>query len=231
MKHVSTCILSWVVALTLLAALPATACPRDLPAGLRAAVVGQDVVVNGLALSMAQVSGRDTAAAVLERTATAWRAAGYDVRRSSLPGWDVLAALGDTCMTTLQLTDKGRAFGYLAIGKPAAASAEGQGQGQGMSVPVPPGAAVLSSVASRDDGRRGTLTALTSGQTPEQLNAYYMRRLTREHWRGVSSRLQADRSRRLLRAVVSAQRGRQRIDVVIWRAGSTHALVNLADAL
>jgi hypothetical protein len=229
MKHVSTCILSWVVALTLLAALPATACPRDLPAGLRAAVVGQDVVVNGLALSMAQVSGRDTAAAVLERTATAWRAAGYDVRRSSLPGWDVLAALGDTCMTTLQLTDKGRAFGYLAIGKPAPALA--QEQGQGMSAPVPPGAAVLSSVASRDDGRRGTLTALTSGQTPEQLNAYYMRRLTREHWRGVSSRLQADRSRRLLRAVVSAQRGRQRIDVVIWRAGSTHALVNLADAL
>src|SRR5207244_1325405 len=118
---------------------------------------------------------------VLDRTETAWRAAGYDVRRSTLPGWNVLSALGGMCMTTLQLAGQGAAFGYLAVGRAAPVRA-------GLApAPLPPGATVLSTVASEDDGRIGTLTALTSGQTPEQLNAYYMRRLAGDHWSGVSA--------------------------------------------
>ena len=204
----------------------AGACPNKVPAGVSAINVGKDVLVNGLSLSMAQVHGSESGSVVLERTAKAWQEEGYDVKTTSVGHWAVLSALSDKCMTTLQLNPQGAASGYLAIGtasRPTLARVP--------VAPVPPGAKVLSTVASDDDGRKGTITVLSTSQSLEQVKSYYLRHLGDDKWSSITSQVQADRNRKPMRAVISAQRGRQRIDVVMWRDGVTQAMVNLADAL
>lgn len=204
----------------------AAACPAGVPAGLTAVAVGQNMVVDGLPLSVLQVRGRAAAAAVLAQAESAWRAAGHDVRRTEAAGWQVVAARSDGCLSTLQLTDRGGTFGYLAGSRPAAALRPGRA-----SLPVPPGATVLTTVSSNDDGRRGTIAALASSRTLEGLHGDVLRRLHSDKWDAVSSQVSLDRSRTPVGALVSARRGRERIEVVIWRDGATHAVINLADAL
>jgi hypothetical protein len=205
----------------------ALACPQQLPKGLSAAAVADDVVVDGLAVSILQVRGRESAAALLERLEKEWQDAGFAVRRNNAAGWSVLAALSDKCLTTLQLVDRGGAFGYLAmngLGKVLHARTAAR-------LPLPPGATELSRVVSNDDGRHATTLALTSSQSIDSLNVFYMQRLNDEGWQGVHAQVTLDRNRAVAAAVVSGQRGRERIEVVLWRDGVTHAVVNLAEAL
>ena len=219
--------------LTVMATSFASACPAGVPPGLTAVAVGQDMVVDGWPLSVLQVRGRTPAAAVLAQVETAWRAAGYDVRRVQAALWQVLAARGDACLITLQLTDHGKAFGYLAVSRsnlpPGGA---GPAAKQAMArLPVPPGAAVLTTVSSSDDGRKGIIAALTSGRTLEGLHGDVLKRLRADGWGALSSQVSLDRSRAPVGALVSARRGRERIEIVLWRDGATHAVINLADAL
>ncbi|UUZ55958.1 hypothetical protein LP419_11250 [Massilia sp. H-1] len=60
----------------------------------------------------------------------------YKVKRNEASGWDVLSALSDTCMTTLQLGDRPAAFGYLAVNKLKKSVRVARGD-----MPVPPGGA------------------------------------------------------------------------------------------
>ncbi|KQQ91779.1 hypothetical protein [Massilia sp. Leaf139] len=201
----------------------AGACPERVPAGLKPTVVGEGVRVDSMNLSILMVEGAEPAAAVLDRVERTWREEGFDVKRNRAGSWNIVSALGERCLATLQLADSGKAKGFFAVNplKPVAVRAP----------LAPPGARVLSSVSSReDDGRRGTIAALVSSQPVEALRAFYMRRLQDDNWSSVRADA-APRSGRENAMVVSAQRGRERIEVVLWRDMETHIVVNQAESL
>lgn len=205
-------------------ALPAGACPQRVPAGLASTVVGQDVHVDRLSLSILKVEGTEQGAAVLERVERAWRAEGFQVKRNRAPGWDIVAALGERCLTTLQLQDKGAASGFFAVNPLALA--------RRTAPPMPAGARLLSSVASQeDDGRRGLMSALVSGQPLDALRTYYMQRLRADDWESIRADVSEGGAGTRASVVLSAQRGRERIEVILWREGESHIVINQAEAL
>jgi len=213
----------WFALALVLGAASATACPQRVPAGLAPTVVGEGIQVSGMRLSILKVQGAEPAGQLLDRVERAWRGEGFDVRRTRSGGWDILAALGERCLTTLQLAERGSANGFFAVNPLARAR---------VSAPMaPPGARLLSSVNSDDDGRRGSISALTSSQSVEALRDYYMRRLHEDDWQGVRAQASAGKGGRIDTVVVSAQRGREQIEVVLWRELDSHIVVNRAEAL
>lgn len=202
----------------------AMACPRMVPVGLTPAVVAEHVEVDGMRLSILHVRGKEDAATLLARVEAGWKQDGYQVKRSHPAGWQVLSALSERCLTTLQLVDQGSTAGYFAINPLKRTST--------VAAPLaPPGVRVLSSVRSQDDGRKGTITALESNQSMEKLIDYYLRRLQEDDWNAVRADALADRNFGLGGILLSGQRGRERIEVLMWRAGATQIVINQADTL
>ncbi|MET3139953.1 hypothetical protein AAKU61_004336 [Undibacterium sp. GrIS 1.2] len=115
----------------------AFACPKQIPEGLNGVTVGSDVVTNGLAMTISQVQGRESVEEIMQRTQKTWIAAGYSVKRNSTLGWDVLSAMGNQCLVTLQLTKRNGAFGYLALSHKTMSSSVTP---QSMGAPLPPNA-------------------------------------------------------------------------------------------
>lgn len=213
----------------LLALLPggiARACPEKVPAGMHAVSVAEAVAVAGVDVAILQVDTREHAAAVLERVTRDWRDAGYAVKRNEAQGWQVLSALSEKCMTTLQLVERDGAFGYLAVNRFTRTAA--------VRLPVPPipsGAKVLSNVVSDDDGRRGQTMVLAASQSVAQLAQFYKQQLTDANWSGVRALSAMGSGQALKQATVSAQRGRERIEVVIVRDAGTKVVLNVATEL
>ncbi len=212
-----------IAALAAVLPLLAGACPQQVPAGLQPTVVGDRLSVNGMRLSILLVEGAEQTPAVLDRVERAWRAEGFDVKRTGAPGWNIVSALSDRCLTTLQLGEKGAAKGYLAVNPLSVARAP---------APLaPPGAKLLSVVSStEDDGRRGTIAALVSRQSVDSLREYYMQRLRADNWDSVRADGTGGKNSGKP-VIVSAQRGRERIEVVLRREMETQIVVNQAESL
>lgn len=204
----------------------ALACPQKLPSGMTAVTVADTLVVNGMGLSILQVESREDGAKLLERLEEEWSEAGFAVKRNQAQGWTVLSALSDKCLTTLQLTGQGAAAGYLAVNrfdKPRLSKLP--------TAPQPSGAKVLSSVLSDDAGRMGSTTMLSAPQSIDELADFYTRRLRSEGWEAVRPMGMMGRGNKYSSMTVSAQRGRERIDVVIVNNEGSKVVVNLASAL
>ena len=205
----------------------AGACPEQLPPKMTAAAVGDDLAVNGMPVSILYVQGPEPVATVFAQLEKVWREAGYDVRRNTLPGWSVLSALSDKCMTTLQLQGQSGSAGYLAVQRRAPSALAAR-----PSVPMPPGATVLSVVDSNDQGRKATITALKTWQPLTAVREFFVHRLREERWGAVRADVaMSDRNLGPQAVVVSAQRGNQRIEVVLWRDGDTWIVINAGATL
>lgn len=213
--------------LSLAVPLLAAACPKQVPAGLSPTVVGEGIRVDDMSLSILMVEGPEQAVEVLDRVERGWRAEGFEVKRNSSAGWNIVSALSERCLATLQLGEKGSAKGYFAVNPLARVRAD--------KPLAPPGARLQSAVSSKeDDGRRGTIAALVSSQPVDALREYYMYRLRADGWDSVradAARNEGQGNARGKAIVVSAQRGRERIEVVLWREMETHIVVNQAEAL
>jgi hypothetical protein len=144
------------------AALAAMACPSNVPTGLFGTDLTQDVVVNGLPLSLTQVQGNDAAADVLNQTEKTWKDAGFAVKRNSVPGWEVLSALSEQCLVTLQLVPGQSATGYLAVRRKERREAASLAT---FGLSLPGDTKVGSQVASNDQGRRDVTLAMTSAHS------------------------------------------------------------------
>ena len=214
------------LALLLAGAGHAMACPQKIPTGMSAVIVGEDVVVNGMKMQMLQVEGKQKVAPTFDQVEKEWTEAGYLVKRSQAEGWNVLAALSEKCLTTLQLVDKGGSFGYLAVNK-----LDKYAKVRQPKVPLPPGAKVLSTVQSDDDGRKGSTMALAVSQSVQQLTEFYLKRLRDDDWSGVQAQALMGKDRALAGSTVTGQRGRDRIEVVIVRDGDVKVVINMAAAL
>lgn len=213
----------------LLAATAAYACPKQLPEGLAGVAVGQDLVTNGLAMSITQVEGRESVIDVLKRTEKTWKDAGYQVKRSNAAGWEIVSALSNTCMVTLQLISRNGAFGYLARSRTRIVNAMTP---QSAGAPIPDDAKVTSSVASDDDGRKGLTLSMTSARSPDDLNRFFMEQLKESHWGAIRSQVfKYVKPQDTSSILVSAQRDRKRIEIVIWPEQETQIVMTISDAL
>lgn len=206
----------------------AQACPSQVPEGLKAVPVANDVVTHQLNLSISQVQGSAAVEDILNRTAAVWKAGGYDLRRSKAAGWEILSALGKGCLVTLQLTSRDGAFGYLARSKQSlgvAPTAASRG------VPLPHDVKLLSSVASDDSGRRGLVLSMTSNYSLDEINGFFLQQLTDNQWQAPRSNKVVNTKSRVTTLFVTAQRARARVEIVAWHDRSTQILMTISDAL
>lgn len=201
-------------------------CPTGVPEGLRASAVGSDVVVNGIAMAISQVQGKEKVADILDRAEAKWKAGGFQVRRGSTAGWEVLSALGDRCLVTLQLAKRDGSHGYLARSRKATFVLSAASMG----IPVPRDARIDSTVASDDDGRRGLVMSLSSPQRMEDVNRFFMEQLHERRWTGIRSHKFTDTARGKTMLFVSAQRDRQQVEIVIWPEQGSQIVMTVSDA-
>jgi len=206
----------------------AQGCPKGVPPGLSAIAVGSGIVLGGRAMAISQVQGPGKAAAVIDRVEQAWKEGGHQVRRASTAGWDTVAAQGATCLVTLQLADRKGVFGYLAHSTPSTAPALTP---RSFGVALPPDATVNSSVASSDDGRKGLVVSLSSSRPLDQLNAFFMRALGEANWSALRSHKIVNPVSGKASLLVTGQRGRNQVELVMWPEGRTQVVMTISEAL
>lgn len=205
----------------------AGACPQDVPAGLQGEPVGQELVVNGLPMTVRQVQGRGVSAELLDRMAREWQQAGYEVKRSRAGHWDVLAARSEECLATLQLIDRQGMFGYFGVSRPQKARGW---LPKDLGIALPGGVQLNSVVTGTDGGRRGHTIGFSSATRGiDDLDQYFLRQLGAKGWEGVSSH--EVRSGAAQRArIVSARRAGAEFSLVLWEEDrSSRALLNLSE--
>lgn len=212
----------------LLSCAAARACPAQVPPGLSAIAVGSKIVVNGLSMAINQVQGPGTAAGVLDRVEKAWKEGGYEVRRGAAAGWETVSAKGNKCLVTLQLVNRKGVFGYLARSTPAIAAPLTP---RSFGLAVPADAKVDSSVASDDDGRKGLVVTMSSSRSLDQLNEFFMRQLGESKWSSLRSHKIVDPANGAESLLVSAQRGRNQLELVMWPEGRTRIVMTVSEAL
>lgn len=221
----TVCLLAAGIALPAMAGGPA--CRAELPPGLVATPVAEDVATAGMAMSITHVRGKEGVDALLRRAGQLWTERGYVASRGRVGTWEVLSGLGKDCLLTLQLAgDGGGSAGYLARSRKAGAAGV---TARTMGVPLPADATVTSSVASSDDGRKGLVVALRSPRSAEALGKFFLDRLAQERWSGARAHVIQDR-RGAVR-FVKAQRERTQIDIVIWGGAATQAVLTVSEAL
>ena len=185
------------------------------------------MVVNGLPMSILQVRGQGRPQEAVQRTELAWKESGYDTRRHVAGEWLVVSAASDRCVTTLQLVERGGAYGYLSVSQPD----KGQPQpGKALQRLLPAGLTVESAIESRDQGRNGVTAVLgAERQSPQEVRDALLRRLQGQDWQALKAQrirqpgMQADSER------VTGQKGRQQLVVVIWRDTRTQAVLSLSE--
>jgi hypothetical protein len=222
---------SILIATLLLLSLGAHACPRTADRSLVGPGVGEDLVVNGLPLQIQQVSSRDDVTAVIARVKQAWSDAGFDVKTRELGPWQIVSALSDRCLTTLQLMQSnGNTVGFLAIGEPGKAKDRAVVVKRG-NLSLPSGAQVVSSLSAKDGPRSSTTTMITSRRSVTDLRDHFAAGLTEAGYGNVRMQ-EIQRRGAIERAqLVTGQRGGEIVEVVIFDQHGTTAVINQGQAL
>lgn len=209
--------------------LSAPACPSQIPSGLSPLDVAQEVATNGMALWVTQVEGSEPVDALLDRTEKAWKQAGFGVKRNSAQGWSIVSALGERCLVTLQLKAGKRSSGFLAINRPITKSVASLA---GFGVSLPADAKVTSNVASDDSGRRGVTVSMTTPKTLDDVSQFFIDQLGKQQWTAIRPhRVRSANAKPQTAQLISAQRGRQQIQIMAWTEMETQVVMTVADGL
>jgi hypothetical protein len=211
-----------------LSALNAYACQAKLPEGLSGDAVGSNLGSNGILMSITQVKSQQPIKEILDRTEIVWKEAHFDVKRSTAAGWEIVSGLRDKCLVTLQLSNHNGAFGYFAVGRPGSAPKVTL-QSQGLD--LPDAARVTSSITSDDDGRKGLTTSMTSSRSLDELRNFFMDQLREKKWGDVRSHTVAGVRSGVASLLVTAQRGRKQVEIIMWKERETQIVMTLSEAL
>ena len=201
-------------------------CPA-LPSDIKpTTLVGKNLWVQGHGVTVVQVRAQAQAADEIASTAKAWRAAGDQVTTTHAGGWQIVSALTRTCMATLQLPAKGT-DGYFSV------STAGMAPPAPTALPLalPDGVAVTSTVISNDDGRKGYTLTVTSDLTPDSFERVMADALRNQGWEAISGFAVTHPQNKHVGRVLSAQRGRLRVEVAALSGMPTRAVINVSDAL
>lgn len=212
----------------LLGAQATTACPKRPPGGVLGQPVGEQMVVNGITMSVSQVESKGSTDELLEQAAKAWKEAGYEVKRNDAAGWDVVAAISKECLATLQFSKASGSVGYFSLGypkKPAVTSPRALG------LPLPADVKVTSNVQSVDGGRKGLTMSMTSTRPLHELTVYFAEELVKQGWSGVRPFGVVDVKTKKVSQRISAQKGRQQVQIMMWSELNTQIVMTIAEGL
>lgn len=218
----------FLAAVALAAATGSQACPTAVPVGLSGIHIARDVAANGLSMTMTQVEGRATVGELMDRTEKAWKEAGHAVKRNRAAGWEIVSALSEHCLATLQLTPRNSAFGYFATNKRAAFAAPTLAS---FGLALPAGVTIASQVAGDDGGRRGLTLALRSSRPLDELSRLFVEDLARRDWSGIRPHRVVHGPTRKASQLISAQRGRQQVQLMLWADRETQIVMTVSDTL
>ncbi len=180
-------------------------------------------------MEVTQVTGNEAVNAILNRTEKNWKEEGFKVKRNSAVGWEIVSALSDKCMVTLQLMTRNGAFGYLTRSEPSTLNAITP---QSLGVSIPGNAKITSSLLSDDDGREGLTMSMTSTWSLEELNKFFALQLNENKWTGISSHEMRSMNAQVINSIsVKAQRGRKQIEIVIWPEREAQIVMTISDAI
>ena len=207
--------------------LATSACPLSTPSGLAGESVGEKTVVNGLPVLIQQVSGLERSDQVLARVASAWADEKFDVRRQRAGEWDVVSARSAKCTTTLQLIDRSGSFGYFAVSEPGRTTAW---LPKSLGFTMPGSVTLNSTVSSNDGGRIGHTITFSTQRSIEDINDYFLGELGRKGWTAVKSH-EIRVAEAPLKKVISGQKGREQLSLIVWDDGQTRAVLNVAESL
>jgi hypothetical protein len=216
--------------LALACATAAQACPRSADRSLVGPSVGQDMVVNGLPVQIQQVSSPDSIETLLGRVERAWKDAGFAVKRQSVGPWQVLSALSDDCLTTLQLRAAGGTVGLFAIGQPH----KNKGRGalvKRSGVVLPSGAHVVSVVAAGDGPRDSTTITINSKRSVSELREHFLQALRDAGYGNVRAHEIRRRGAMQRAHIVSGQRAGEVVEIVVFDHEGTTAVINQGQGL
>jgi len=216
------------LALLLTQAVPAAACPTTVPGGMRSEPVGEEIIANGLPMRIRQVTSKEASLGILDRVEQQWKDDRYTVTRQRVGTWDVVSARSAECNTTLQLMDRdGAAVGYFGVADP---KRQAEWLPKKLKVKLPGNIELGSTVASNDSGRNGLTIAFSTKRSVMDINDYFMHALQDAGWSALQSH-ELRKSPTEFARVVSAQRERDQISIVLWDDGRTRAIVNISEAL
>lgn len=206
----------------------ALACPKKIPEGLTGTSVGKNLNANGLTMDIVQVESREAAKDIIQRTEKTWKDEGYKVKRNSAAGWEIVSAMGEKCLVTLQLSSRNGAFGYLSRGAPGKLTVATPAS---MGAPVPGDAKVTSSVISDDDGRKGLVMSMESSRAPDDLLAFFIQQLKENKWGAIRPTVLKGKNLETKSILITAQRSRTQIDIVIWREADTQMMITISEII
>ncbi len=228
MKLASRCLVALASIVTTVAA---HACPTQADRSLVGPEVGQQMVVNGLPLQIQQVASKESLPDLLGRVERRWRDAGFDVKRHGVEPWQVVAALSDQCLTTLQLRSvNGQSVGFLGIGD-VSRTKDRAVVVRKADVPLPTGASVVSSVAAADGPRTSTTTVVTSRRSATEVRDEYLMSLPGAGWRELRPQELGARDAARRAHIINARRGRDVLQIVITDTPGTTAVITQGQAL
>jgi hypothetical protein len=205
---------------------PAVACPIRPPEGMTGVIVSEGLYVNGLPLSVLEVSGALSPAEFVRRTEEVWKAAGYETKRVNTGPWLVLSTLGADCMSALQLKASNGSYGFLSISRLNKSQPKND---RNLRRLIPAGLSTQSITESSDHGRLATTAVLETSKSPESLRDTWVRHLEQMQWEDLrNSRVQVGQAGDLAEKIVG-RKGQHTISIVMWRQGKTQAVVNVSE--
>jgi hypothetical protein len=217
-------------AVMLVGSLSVQACPRNAGTYLAGASVGQEMVVNGLPVQVQQVSSNESIDALFSRLQKEWTEAGWNVKRSTLGHWQILSALSEECLATLQLTKGDRTEGLFAIGRPHKGKDRVAVVRQS-GIELPSGAHVVSAVSTVDGPRESATIVLTSQRSLASLRDHFVQVLQDGGYGDIRASQVRPRGSLQGAHLVSGQRGNDVVQIVIFDSGGTTVILNKGQAL
>lgn len=73
----------------------AHACPTKIPEGLSSTKIIDNIINNGLSMSVTQVESGLSVNDILDKTEKLWKEEGYKVKRNTALSWEIVSALTD----------------------------------------------------------------------------------------------------------------------------------------
>lgn len=212
-------------------------CSRKPPKPDAASWLGEDMMVNGMPVSVAAVSYRDHAAEVAQRYRAHWDEARVASRAlHNRQGWLITAVEGE-CSYTLQLPELPGANGMTSglFSAMRVRRVDSPRQVDAAAMPLPPGGNVILDVVSRDPMVVGRTVVVELDGSARSSRERYLSSLRTDGWRLLSDSAAPRMARRTGTRggyAIALQKEGYKLDATFTPSGgATHAVINLARTL
>lgn len=212
-------------------------CSRKPPKPDVASWLGEDMMVNGMQVSVAAVSYRDNAVDVAQRYRAQWDEAGVASRAlRNREGWLITAVEGE-CSYTLQLPEQPSGNGTTSglFSAMRIRRVDLPRQVDAASMPLPSGGKVILDVMSRDPMVVGRTVVVELDGSARSARERYLSSLQTNGWRLLSESATPRMARRIVTRggyAIALQKEGYKLDAAFIPSGNiTNAVINLTRAL